>query len=48
MLVTRELMYKLDNSAVSKVLVRSVLTCQAKRGVCAVCYGYDLSKARIG
>jgi DNA-directed RNA polymerase subunit beta' len=38
---------KLDNSAVNKVLVRSVLTCHAKRGVCAKCYGYDLSKAKL-
>ncbi|HSC24943.1 MAG TPA: DNA-directed RNA polymerase subunit beta' [Candidatus Babeliales bacterium] len=45
--VTRELMEKLDNSAVFKVFVRSVLSCQAKRGVCALCYGYDLSKSRI-
>ena len=46
-LVTREVMAKLDSSAVYKVLVRSVLSCQAKRGVCALCYGYDLSKAEL-
>lgn len=46
-IVTRELMPTLDSSAVSKVLVRSVLSCQAKRGVCAICYGYDLSKGRL-
>src|SRR5579872_4636603 len=46
-IVTREMMPKLDGSAVSKVLVRSVLSCQAKRGVCVVCYGYDLSKGRL-
>jgi DNA-directed RNA polymerase subunit beta' len=34
----------LANSAVSKIYVRSVLTCQAKRGVCAKCYGCDLSR----
>jgi DNA-directed RNA polymerase subunit beta' len=27
--------------------VRSVLTCQAKRGVCAQCYGLDLSRGNI-
>ncbi len=37
----------IDNSAVSRILVRSVLTCRAKRGVCAVCYGYDLSKGHL-
>ena len=40
-------MVRLENSAVTMVLVRSVLTCQAKRGVCAQCYGTDLSKGKI-
>ncbi len=38
---------KLSNSAISKLLVRSVLTCQARRGLCAKCYGYDLSKGSL-
>ncbi len=42
--ISRSDVIKLDNAAIAKVLVRSVLTCQAKRGVCAKCYGYDLSK----
>ncbi len=37
----------LADSAVAKIQVRSVLTCQAKRGVCAQCYGYDLSRGAI-
>lgn len=45
--ITREDVLVLENAAVSKLLVRSVLTCQAKRGVCALCYGYDLSKGYI-
>ena len=40
-------MVKLSNSAVSKLLVRSILSCQARRGVCAYCYGYDLSKGDL-
>lgn len=44
---TRELVQKLENAVVTEIFVRSVLTCQAKRGVCAQCYGYDLSKGRI-
>lgn len=43
-LISRDDIAKLSNSAVSKVSVRSVLTCQARRGVCVLCYGYDLSK----
>jgi DNA-directed RNA polymerase subunit beta' len=38
---------RLENSAVSRIMVRSVLNCQAKRGVCAQCYGNDLSKGHI-
>jgi DNA-directed RNA polymerase subunit beta' len=38
---------KINDSNVSKIVVRSVLTCQAKRGVCATCYGLDLSKGEI-
>ncbi|MBN1549092.1 DNA-directed RNA polymerase subunit beta' [Candidatus Babeliales bacterium] len=42
-LMTREDVEVMKESSVSKVLVRSVLSCQAKRGVCAHCYGMDLS-----
>ena len=38
-LLRRDDIDKIADSAVSKLLVRSVLTCQAKRGVCAQCYG---------
>ncbi len=45
--VSRNDIAEIENSAVSHILVRSVLTCQAKRGVCAQCYGTDLSKGKI-
>ncbi len=32
-----------EEAGVTKVKIRSVLTCKAKRGVCATCYGRDLS-----
>jgi DNA-directed RNA polymerase subunit beta' len=35
------------HSALSRLPVRSVLTCHAKRGVCAQCYGTDLSKGEL-
>ncbi|OGE77914.1 MAG: DNA-directed RNA polymerase subunit beta' [Candidatus Doudnabacteria bacterium RIFCSPHIGHO2_01_FULL_46_14] len=31
-----------DSANVSEVLVRSVMNCTLKRGVCAACYGFDL------
>jgi DNA-directed RNA polymerase subunit beta' len=37
----------LRESTVSKMLVRSGLTCQARRGICAMCYGLDLSKGAL-
>lgn len=46
-IVNRNDVAVLENSAVTKVYVRSVLTCQAKRGVCALCYGYDLSHGEL-
>lgn len=46
-IVDRAMSTKIGKSAVSQVLVRSVLTCQAKRGVCAQCYGFDLSRSQL-
>ena len=31
-------------AGIDKVLIRSVLTCQTKRGVCVKCYGRDLAR----
>jgi len=45
--VDRDSIEKIKESTVSKILVRSVLTCQAKRGVCAQCYGYDLARGKM-
>lgn len=45
--VSRDDLVLFENSAVTKVNVRSVLTCQAKRGVCSLCYGYDLSRGAL-
>jgi len=42
--IGREDVVKVADSAVAKIALRSVLTCQAKHGVCAQCFGYDLSK----
>ncbi len=37
----------IENAGLSQVKIRSVLTCQAKRGVCALCYGSNLSTRRL-
>jgi DNA-directed RNA polymerase subunit beta' len=38
---------KLKEAGIEHVRIRSVLTCQSKRGVCAKCYGRDLSRGRM-
>ena len=45
--ITKQDVEKLEDAAVDRIKVRSVLTCHAKRGVCAQCYGYDLSKGDL-
>ena len=34
----------LDRAGVDRVVVRSVITCEARHGVCAQCYGRDLAR----
>ncbi|MFZ5862993.1 MAG: DNA-directed RNA polymerase subunit beta' [Nitrospirota bacterium] len=35
------------DAGVDRVKIRSVLTCQSRRGVCAKCYGRDLARGRM-
>ncbi len=37
---------KLEEAGVEKVDIRSVLTCECKRGVCSKCYGRDLAHSK--
>ena len=37
----------IDESPIESVEIRSVLTCEAKKGVCAKCYGRNLSNNRM-
>ncbi|HBH36401.1 MAG TPA: DNA-directed RNA polymerase subunit beta', partial [Gammaproteobacteria bacterium] len=38
---------KLDEAGVDQVLVRSAITCEARTGVCAACYGRDLARGHL-
>ena len=38
---------KIEKANIKKVLLRSVVSCKAKRGVCQQCYGYDLGKNKL-
>ncbi|MBV9276818.1 MAG: DNA-directed RNA polymerase subunit beta', partial [Candidatus Eremiobacteraeota bacterium] len=44
--ITEVMADALDKIGVERMKIRSVLTCETKRGVCAACYGRDLSTSR--
>jgi DNA-directed RNA polymerase subunit beta' len=44
--ITEEIAREIEQSPIEKVEIRSVLTCEAKRGVCAKCYGRNLATGR--
>ena len=37
----------LEKHSINEVEVRSVITCMAKNGICALCYGRDLSRGKL-
>jgi DNA-directed RNA polymerase subunit beta' len=41
--LTEDLARKIEDSPIEQVEIRSVLTCESKKGVCAKCYGRNLS-----
>ncbi len=45
--ITDEAAERIDASPIESVEIRSVLTCEAKHGVCAKCYGRNLSSHRM-
>jgi DNA-directed RNA polymerase subunit beta' len=46
-LVDKALEARIADAAVSTIKVRSAMMCQARRGVCAQCYGMDLSRGKL-
>ncbi len=44
--INEEEVDKIKESGLDIIKIRSVLTCQSKRGVCAACYGRDLSRGK--
>ncbi len=45
--ITEEIAQRLIDAGIDKVYVRSPLTCQTKRGLCAMDYGRDLSRGKF-
>jgi DNA-directed RNA polymerase subunit beta' len=45
--VTEELASAIQGAGIERVKIRSVLTCESRRGVCAKCYGRNLATGRM-
>ncbi len=45
--IDEERVATVEEGGLEKVKIRSVLTCQSKRGVCSRCYGRDLARGRL-
>ena len=45
--ITEEVANRIDDSPIEQVEIRSVLTCESKKGVCAKCYGRNLATGRM-
>jgi DNA-directed RNA polymerase subunit beta' len=45
--ITEELASAIQAAGIERVKIRSVLTCESKRGVCIACYGRNLASGRM-
>ncbi|OJX88940.1 MAG: DNA-directed RNA polymerase subunit beta' [Paludibacter sp. 47-17] len=45
--ITEPLARKIQDSPIERVEIRSVLTCESKKGVCAKCYGRNLATGKM-
>ncbi len=45
--ITEEIGKKIEDSPIEQVEIRSVLTCESKRGVCTKCYGRNLATGKM-
>jgi len=46
-LINENIADQIYNSGIENVSIRSVLTCEAKRGVCTLCYGRNLATGKL-
>jgi DNA-directed RNA polymerase subunit beta' len=45
--VSREDAARVEDIGIELVRIRSVLTCESRRGICALCYGYNLAENKL-
>ncbi len=46
-LIDEEIADKISDAGIESVYIRSVLTCEAERGVCALCYGRNMATGKM-
>jgi len=45
--ITEDVAQRLEGIGIEKIKIRSVLTCESKRGVCQLCYGRDMTSGNL-
>jgi len=45
--ITEEMADEIGEAGIEKIRIRSVLTCESKRGICAKCYGRNLASGKL-
>ncbi len=45
--ITEEIAHKISETSIETVDIRSVLTCESLRGICAMCYGRNLTTGKL-
>jgi DNA-directed RNA polymerase subunit beta' len=45
--ITEETARAIENAGIDELKIRSALTCESKRGICALCYGRDLARGKM-
>ena len=45
--IDEDLVACIDEAGIEKLKIRSVLSCQSRRGICATCYGRDLARGHM-
>ncbi|HVV83711.1 MAG TPA: DNA-directed RNA polymerase subunit beta' [Kofleriaceae bacterium] len=45
--ITEDHVKIIENSGIDRVKIRSVLSCETRRGICSLCYGRDLARGQM-
>src|SRR5450631_3646984 len=45
--ITEEKVKVIEDAGIDRVKIRSVLTCESRRGICVLCYGRDLARGHM-